>query len=1426
MSFVEILIADDHESVRRSLRSLILSQPNWRVCGEAVDGFEAVAKTQELRPDVVLMDMSMPRMDGAEATRKILQDFPDSRIIIISQNEPALVSEMASKAGALGYVAKARVAKDLIPAISAAVSGSDRKSSTSSMPPRTEWLFGGGELGSRIRSFDWAHTPLGPIEQWPQSLRASVNLMLNSQHPMWIGWGPEMTFLYNDAYISVLSMAKHPWALGRSAREVWSEIWNVCGPLAEKVFSKGEPSFFEDVRLFMNRGEFLEETYYSFSYSPIYSESGTVGGLFCPSAETTAKVLSARRLRTLSELSARSLIEKTTHTACESCVQIISENRDDIPFALLYIFDSEAKIASLEGTTQVPEGLPRVSPSRVSAHDTDSNALWPIEAMARGAAPRIVSLKNVPSLPMALADQPIAEAIVLPVTSLGIDRPLGVLIAGVNPTRKLDTEYRTFFSLVADQVATAIQNANAVQKEKERLDALVELDRAKTAFFSNVSHEFRTPLTLMLGPLEDALIARAAPRPEHWEGLEVAHRNSVRLLRLVNTLLDFSRIEAGRMQASYQATDLAPFTSELASVFQSATERAGLRLLINCPPLSEPAYVDREMWEKIVFNLLSNAFKFTFEGEIEVSVHQRDGSAELSIRDTGTGIPEKELPHLFERFYRVKGANGRTFEGSGIGLSLVQELAHLHGGEVSVSSQLNHGSTFTVSIPLGKQHLPQDRIGAERTLESTGLHGGAYVLEALRWLPGHERDAPDILDTAFIAAAQPRLDASQGSSTRSHILIADDNADMREYVQRILRDRYEVTAVADGEAALKSALERRPDLIVSDVMMPRMDGFGLVQTVRGNDSLKHIPVILLSARAGEEAHVDGLQSGADDYLTKPFSARELLARVQSHLAMAQIRQQSTELERKLRLDSELLAAIVASSEDAIVSKTLDGIITSWNKSAQRTFGYTPEEAIGKHISLIIPPDRLDEEVHIIERLRRGERIEHFQTVRMRKDGTTLDVALTISPVRDSTGRVVGASKVARDITTEKLAEERERQITEQAVAANAKFRAVFEQTTVFAGIMTKDGLLVEANRMSLDACGLRAEDVLGKPFWQTGWWQRFNESREKIKAATPLAAKGIPYREILKYSWGDGSERLVDFALYPILDDKGEVLFLHPTGVDITDVKRAEENYRNLAERLDLEVKARTVELENRNLEVIRQSELLRAFSHRLLRAQDEERRRIARELHDSAGQTLTVLGISLAQLVQKTGRKAPELANDAESIQETVQQLHREIRTASYLLHPPLLDETGLASALSWYVQGLVQRSGLDINLSIPDDFGRLPREMELSIFRLVQESLTNIHRHSASKTASIRIARDAKLIRVDIRDQGKGISQERLSEIQSRGSGVGIRGMRERLREFDGTLEIESNDSGTHVLVEIPAPKQAVARDQNGNEPLEAAV
>jgi signal transduction histidine kinase/CheY-like chemotaxis protein len=758
---------------------------------------------------------------------------------------------------------------------------------------QADFLSGTLGMGDRIREFDWTRTPLGSIETWPQSLKTSVSLILGSRHPMWIGWGPEMTFLYNDAYLHVLGPTKHRRALGRPASEVWAEIWDVCGPLADKVFKSAEATFADDVRLFMDRGDFREETFYSFSYSPIRDESGQVRGLFCPSTDVTSKVVNARRLRTLSELAADALTQKTTAGACATAAQTLGRNTDDIPFALLYLSDAEGRHVLLE---QVIGDFARdVSiADEIGFAAGSRGSLPPIEEVFRTGQRQTISVKDIPGLSVSVAEQPVSQAVVLPVASRSEHAPFGVLLVGVNPSRPLDADHLAFFELVASQVATAIQNATEAEAEKKRADMLEQLDHAKTAFFSNISHEFRTPLTLMIGNLESALAATNLPENER-EQLDVAHRNSVRLLKLVNSLLDFSRIEAGRMQAAYQPTDLAALTAELASNFRSACDRAGLKLVVDCPALTEPVYVDPAMWEKIVLNLLSNAFKFTFEGEIAIRLRQANGQAELSVQDTGVGIPKAELPRLFERFHRIAGQKSRSYEGSGIGLALVQELVKLHGGDIQAESEVGRGTTLTIRVPFGVAHLPKERIEAADTLSPASVRTDAYIEEALHWIS----DEPQ-------TAAEPGHSFGDVPALRAgtRILLAEDNADMRGYVRRLLGRSCDVRTVADGEEALEAVRANRPDLIVTDVMMPNLDGFGLLRAIRSDAALRDIPVLMLSARAGEESRVEGLEAGADDYLVKPFSARELVARVSSLLELTRVRREAIETlrdsERRMR----------------------------------------------------------------------------------------------------------------------------------------------------------------------------------------------------------------------------------------------------------------------------------------------------------------------------------------------------------------------------------------------------------------------------------------------------------------------------------------------------------------------------------------------
>jgi PAS domain S-box-containing protein len=853
--------------------------------------------------------------------------------------------------------------------------------------PPTSVFTGGGTVGEDLASVDWDQTPLGPPAGWPQSLRTAVSILLSSRFPMWMAWGPELTFFCNAAYRRDTLGSKYPWALGRPAREVWAEIWDDIGPRIDTVLSTGEATWDEGLLLFLERSGYPEETYHTFSYSPLRDDEGVLVGMLCVVSEETERVLGERRMTTLRDLGSDPSAIRTEHEMLTYACAQLSRNQRDLPFSLIYLFEGDG--VRLAGSTGI-----------TGPHRDD----WP--------ATGLVEL-NDPELPTGDWPEPPAQALSMPLLRQG-GTPYGYLVCGLNRYRVLDDNYRGFLELAARHVAAGIASARSNEAQRRRAEELAELDRAKTAFFSNVSHEFRTPLTLMMGPLEE--LRAQLDNPE----LDVIHRNGLRLGKLVTTLLDFSRIEAGRMQARFEPVDLAAVTSELAGVFRSAIERAGLAFEVDSPPLTRPVHVDRGMWEKVVLNLLSNAFKFTFDGSVRVGVREEGDQAVITVTDTGIGVPAHEMPRLFERFHRIENAKSRSNEGSGIGLALVRELIELHGGEITAESVAGAGTAFTIRLPFGTGHLPADALvepGGAITESSR-----PYVEEALRWLPGEPVAPP----------------SNQGPG----ILVADDNADMRDYLTRLLHSAgHQVEAVADGPRALEAARARPPALIISDVMMPGMDGLELVAALRADSRTAGTPVLLLSARAGQEASIEGLEAGADDYLVKPFSSAELLARVRANVELARLRNHHTRWR----------TALVDSLQEAFFVCDADGAVIEINSTFTDILGFGAE---GLPYAPAHPwwPDDPEGHRQVAEAFATlMEQSRGSYTIPVRHhDGHRLWVAAAFNHVTDpDTGRRVTVGTF-RDVTAEHYAVQRESALAavsvrlSQAESLTGAMRSVLE----------------------------------------------------------------------------------------------------------------------------------------------------------------------------------------------------------------------------------------------------------------------------------------------------------------------------------------------------------------------------------------------
>ncbi|CAI2172268.1 11427_t:CDS:10 [Funneliformis geosporum] len=852
------------------------------------------------------------------------------------------------------------------------------KENTDPHDPYTDEL----PVADLIYSFDWSKTPLGAMSTWEPTLKTIVDVCVNLNFPIGIYYGPELRLIYNQMWRPILKM-KHP-ALGLPAKEVWSEIYDVIGPMFDTVISTAKGNFQDDTLLLMHREGYVEECYFSFTFSPLFKSDGTVGGIFNAVQETTKRVLAARRLKTLGDLGNRTTGARSVDSACHLVLSALRENVADLPFALIYYLETNNKkknanliattfdenLATMEGEDgneelffngQSKRNLPDYlleTPDIVEIHGDHANVrskkeimdseciithTWPLQEVATKNSHVIVKLKDG------------SKAILLPVNTSfsGKTDVTAILICGLNARRKLDNDYSEFLHLVVGHVSSGLSHGRSREEERKQAEILADLNRQKIMFFQNISHELRTPLTLMLSPLDD-VISNISDHSQSLTHLQMIRRNARRLLKLVNTLLQFSRTETSNLEAQFRETEIAKFTSELASSFESMAKSLDVTFTIDVPDqveldrqLTKKVFIDRDMYEKILFNLCSNAFKHTWSGGVTVKLYSdnKDGKEfiVLQVTDTGVGIPENHISKLFQRFYRVESRQSRSHEGTGIGLALVQELIQRHGGDIFVESVVDQGSTFKVWIPTGWEHLPPKKVyfGEElfENVRDKQLFSSRelYIEEAEQWIQRSQTDDIDGIDQRSdqgmdlddsIESSTLEIDIP-GTETREipsswddpftasgkkfKILIVDDNTDMRKYLSGVLRNDFEICCACDGRDALKilRKIDVAPDLVLSDIMMPNMNGIDLLRTLRNNRSTQMIPIILLSAKAGEEASIEGLDFGADDYLTKPFSAKELIARIRVNIKLYYLRQQLY-LEQKRQAETRQLLFSISS----------------------------------------------------------------------------------------------------------------------------------------------------------------------------------------------------------------------------------------------------------------------------------------------------------------------------------------------------------------------------------------------------------------------------------------------------------------------------------------------------------------------------------
>ncbi|HSF10106.1 MAG TPA: ATP-binding protein, partial [Nitrospirales bacterium] len=1232
-------------------------------------------------------------------------------------------------------------------------------------------------MAETIRNKNWLETPLGDMAGWPSQLKTSVQIVLDSKYPMFVWWGNHLINIYNDAYIPILGN-RHPQALGACASDIWSDIWDVIGPQADLVFQEGRSTWNEDLPLFMRRHGFLEETFFTFSYSPIKNEQGDILGLFCACTEETSQVLKGRRLHTLRRLSEVTEKADSVGEVCRLSAEILTDNSFDIPFSLIYLWDKDERFLCLAAQSGFQSDSlltpPRLAMDGAMIHP---QPWWPL-SLSPKRDETVFTINRQLNLSGGPWPEAPGQGMVLPVESWETQRQSGYLIVGLSSRLALDDRYREFLNLLAKGISGAINRAQVRAEERKRIEALAELNRAKTEFFSNVSHEFRTPLTLILGSLEEAMQTTTFTTAP---GVEVAHRNAVRMLKLVNTLLDFSSLEAGRMQVVFEPVDLCELTIDLASSFESAMKKAGLEFIVSCSTLSQPVYVDRTSWEKIILNLLSNALKFTLKGRVSVDVYPHAESVKVRIEDSGVGMSRETLSHVFDRFFRAKEALGRTFEGTGIGLALVKELVEMHGGKIHVESEPGNGSVFTVTVPFGFHHLPPEQVCHTSAQPKDERLAKSFILESQQWAgdTDHEPASQEILQDKEISLQ--KIDHS-----RPTILLVEDNRDMRNYLTRLLCADYEVVSVCDGQEALDRIATVRPHLILSDIMMPRIGGNELLTHLRSNHELQSTPFIFLSARAGQEAEIDGLLTGADDYLIKPFSGRELLARIKNTLGLATMRHAAIEYESRfqhLAHHPEIMTWVTEA----------DGNCVFLSRTWYDFTGQTQATGLGEGwLSAIHPHDRPSIEQAFYEANRKRQSVRMEYRLRSAK-GEYHYVLDSASPRFASDGGYLGYVGLVLDLSCQKDIEEQHRESEE-------RFRILANSISQFAWMADSTGWIFWYNARWYEYTGTTLRDMEGWGWTKVHHPDHVNRVVEKVSRCFQT---GHIWEDTFPLKGKEGEYRWFLSRAVPIRNRHGEVVRWIGTNTDITELQTTQEQLQHLTNKLESQIAIRTEELRHNQSR-------LQALVGELILTEQRERRRIAEELHDFLAQLLVACRLRVNRLEQMVGAEGHMLPVLHE-IDRILDQSLGYTRSLVAQLVPSVLYQFGLLKALQWLAEDMKQY-GLTVEVNMERDHLTFTENEAVLLFQSVRELMLNVKKHAAVDTVylAVRLSSSDEVC-IEILDRGVGFDPNLIEKHSPTFNQFGLFSIRERMSLLGGRMVIDSSSgSGTRIRLYMALSEQ----------------